>query len=185
LLVALTSPAVADGRAGDFDFYVLSLTWTPTYCATADNPDDAQCDSSHGFLVHGFWPEYETGYPEYCASSFPRGLKRSTLDAIAEIMPSASLAHYEWRKHGLCSGLAEGDYFGLMRDAAKTVAIPEISRKPAAASHCPRLQSRRRSPKRIRDSRPIAWRSVRRQPSHRGPHLLHQGARLSPMPRGE
>jgi ribonuclease T2 len=94
-LVALTSPAVADGRAGDFDFYVLSLTWKSTYCATADNPDPAQCDSSHGFLVHGFWPEYETGYPEYCASSFPRGLKRSTLDAIAEIMPSASLAHYE------------------------------------------------------------------------------------------
>jgi ribonuclease T2 len=125
-LVAFTS---ADGRAGDFDFYVLSLTWTPTYCATADNPDGAQCGRPYGFLVHGFWPEYETGYPEYCASSFPRGLKRSTLDAIAGVMPSASLAHYEWRKHGLCSGLDEGGYFALLRDAAKKVVIPDVFRK--------------------------------------------------------
>ena len=123
-MVALTSPAVADGRAGDFDFYVLSLTWTPTYCATADNPDLAQCDSPHGFLVHGFWPEYEVGYPEYCASSLSRGLKQSTLDAIVEIMPSASLAHYEWRKHGLCSGLDEGDYFALLKDAAELGLYP-------------------------------------------------------------
>jgi ribonuclease T2 len=128
--VAAASPARADGKAGDFDFYVLALTWTPTYCATADNPDPAQCKGSpHGFLVHGFWPEYVTGYPDYCPSSLSRGLRQSTLDKIATVMPSAGLARYEWRKHGMCSGLSEGDYFGLLKQAADKIVIPPVFRQ--------------------------------------------------------
>jgi ribonuclease T2 len=128
--VAAASPARADGKAGDFDFYVLALTWTPTYCATADNPDPAQCNGSpHGFLVHGFWPEYVTGYPDYCPSSLSRGLRQSTLDKIASVMPSAGLARYEWRKHGMCSGLSEGDYFGLLKQAADKIVIPPAFRQ--------------------------------------------------------
>jgi ribonuclease T2 len=128
--VAAASPARADGKAGDFDFYVLALTWTPTYCATADNPDPAQCNGSpHGFLVHGFWPEYVTGYPDYCPSSLSRGLRQSTLDKIATVMPSAGLARYEWRKHGMCSGLSEGDYFGLLKQAADKIVIPAAFRQ--------------------------------------------------------
>lgn len=130
-VLAVAAPALADGRAGDFDFYVLALTWTPTYCATDDDPDPAQCSTAtpHGFLVHGLWPQYETGYPEYCPSSYPRGLRRSTLDAISSIMPSAGLARYEWRKHGMCSGLSEAAYFGLMLKAAEKVAVPPALRR--------------------------------------------------------
>jgi ribonuclease T2 len=130
---AFTTQALAEGRAGDFDFYVLALTWTPTYCATADDPDPAQCSRPHGFLVHGFWPEYETGYPEYCPSRLPRGLRQSTLDAIAPVMPSAGLARYQWRKHGMCSGLDEGEYFALMRKAAGKVVLPPAFRQSSSA----------------------------------------------------
>lgn len=124
-LAFIAPPASAGGKAGDFDFYVLALTWTPGYCATDDHPDPSQCRlAGAGFLVHGLWPEYETGYPDYCPSSLSRGLKDETLASVRDVMPSASLAHYEWRKHGLCSGLGETAYFATLSKAARTVAIP-------------------------------------------------------------
>jgi ribonuclease T2 len=130
----LATPALAGGKAGDFDFYVLALTWTPGFCATADNPDPSQCKlSGAGFMVHGLWPEYETGFPDYCPSSLPRGLSNRTLAAIRGIMPSAGLAHYEWRKHGLCTGLDETTYFGLMIKAAKAVKVPPALAAPHSA----------------------------------------------------
>ena len=136
--MALASPAIADGRAGDFDFYVLSLTWTPTYCATADNSGSAQCDGdARGFLVHGFWPEYDRGYPEYCASRLPVRLPQSSLDDIADLMPDGGLVGYEWRKHGLCSGLSANGYFSLMRKAREKVQIPETFRVGATPSSLP------------------------------------------------
>jgi ribonuclease T2 len=121
----LASSALAGGKAGDFDFYVLALTWTPGYCATDDNPNRQQCAAKpRGFSVHGLWPEYEVGYPDYCPSSYSRDLRRSTLEAIDPVMPSDGLARYEWRKHGMCSGLDETAYFGTLLKAAKKVRIP-------------------------------------------------------------
>lgn len=134
----LSVPAVANDRAGDFDFYVLSLSWSPTHCATDDDPDPEQCDIGlKSFTVHGLWPQYESGYPEYCPTSHPRGLSRSTLRAIDHIMPADGLARYQWRKHGMCSGLDEEEYFSLMVEAAETVKVPPPLRalpRPARVS---------------------------------------------------
>jgi ribonuclease T2 len=138
-LALAVGAARAGGEApGDFDFYVLSLSWSPNYCATDEDPDRRQCDlAPAGFVLHGLWPQYEEGYPEYCASSASRRLKRSTLTAISDLMPSAGLARYQWDKHGLCSGLSEEDYFSLMRQAFERVKIPpelgSISRDEKAA----------------------------------------------------
>lgn len=134
ILLLACAPAFAGGKAGDFDFYVLALTWTPGFCATADNPDPSQCKlAGAGYLVHGLWPEYETGYPDYCPSSFPRGLSNRTLAAIRDVMPSAGLAHYEWRKHGLCTGLDDARYFGLLVKAAQSVKVPPSLAAPHSA----------------------------------------------------
>ncbi len=125
LLILAAASAVADGRPGYFDFYLLALTWSPSYCADAHRPDPAQCDLKlPGFVVHGLWPEYERGYPQYCDSALPRLLPRSTISGIAEIIPSASAAQYEWEKHGLCSGLRPENYFSALRLAARRVVIP-------------------------------------------------------------
>jgi ribonuclease T2 len=130
--LACTAPALADGRAGDFDFYVLSLTWAPAYCA-GENPDPAECASRpRGFVLHRLWPQYETGYPDYCPSSEPRWLDDGILAAIADVMRSAGFAGYQWRKHGLCSGLAAGEYFATMRHAFAAVAIPPRYAGPPA-----------------------------------------------------
>ena len=42
--LAISTAALAQGEPGDFDFYVLALSWSPSYCATAVRPDPEQCD---------------------------------------------------------------------------------------------------------------------------------------------
>ncbi|URK88119.1 hypothetical protein LP421_11595 [Rhizobium sp. RCAM05350] len=54
-----------------FDFYVLSLSWSPSWCLENDpSGRSMQCDpdNNHGFIVHGLWPQNEQGYPEFCRS---------------------------------------------------------------------------------------------------------------------
>ncbi len=125
ILLAAPGMAAASDRAGDFDFYVLSLTWSPSYCEKARRPDPAQCDlNPPGFVVHGLWPQYERGYPEYCDANLPRRLPSSTVSGIADVMPSASAVQYQWQKHGICSGLRPEAYFSLLRRAAERVKVP-------------------------------------------------------------
>ena len=120
----LTAGAASGGEAGDFDFYVLSLNWSPTFCASGDADPD-QCDPAPpGFVVHGLWPQFESGYPEYCETKEPRSVDRSIIPMIDHMMPDPGLANYEWRKHGSCSGLSQRDYFALMMDAYERVVIP-------------------------------------------------------------
>ena len=128
--LASASPALAQyrgggDRAGDFDFYVLSLSWSPTYCAQADRPDPTQCGAQKrlGFVVHGLWPQYERGFPSDCrvTGRFPT---RAQVDDMLDLMPSPGLVRHEWRKHGTCSGLDPRSYFDLIRDAAAKVKTP-------------------------------------------------------------
>jgi ribonuclease T2 len=122
-LLLATGVAKAD-QAGDFDFYVLSLSWSPTFYASEDADPD-QCDlAPPGFVVHGLWPQYESGYPEYCETSKSPGVDRSILSTIHDVMPDPGLATYQWRKHGSCSGLSQRDYFALMLAAYERVVIP-------------------------------------------------------------
>jgi ribonuclease T2 len=118
------APAGAGNTPGDFDFYVLSLSWSPTYCATDKRPDPAECDKPHGFIVHGLWPQYETGYPSDCASNMPRRVVQGIVDGLADIMPGAGLVNHEWQTHGLCSGLNQANYFATLRCASQAVALP-------------------------------------------------------------
>lgn len=124
LLAAATGPALAD-RPGDFDFYVLSLSWSPSYCEAEGLDYGMQCDgrADHGFVVHGLWPQYERGWPEYCdVSDEP---SRREVDGILDLMPSPGLVRHQWRRHGSCSGLDPADYFALMREARDAVTVPD------------------------------------------------------------
>ena len=53
---------------GQFDYYVLSLSWSPSFCETATgNARRQQCGARpFSFVVHGLWPQYERGFPESC-----------------------------------------------------------------------------------------------------------------------
>jgi ribonuclease T2 len=115
---------------GQFDFYVLSLSWSPSFCdaATERSPERAARDQQCGerpfsFVVHGLWPQYEKGFPEFCQNPAPR-LDRNIVSSMLDMMPSPRLIFHEWDRHGVCSGLPARGYFDTVRKARATVKIP-------------------------------------------------------------
>ena len=115
---------------GKFDFYVLSLSWSPSYCeASAERQSegrrpDPQCGPRpFSFVVHGLWPQYENGFPEFCQVPAPR-LNRDLVSSMLDLMPSPRLVFREWDRHGVCSGLPPGGYFEAVRKARALVKIP-------------------------------------------------------------
>ncbi|MBR0794597.1 ribonuclease T2 [Bradyrhizobium jicamae] len=116
---------------GDFDFYVLSLSWSPSFCEAASERGNngrgtqAQCGGRpFSFVVHGLWPQYERGFPEYCERPSPR-LARNIMTSMLDLMPAPGLIYNEWDKHGTCSGLGERAYFETIRKARAAVKIPD------------------------------------------------------------
>ena len=134
--LGLSAPAVAEPAApGAFDFYVLSLSWSPGFCATGgDAKARNQCaaGSGLGFVVHGLWPQYDHGFPSDCgpAGRFP---SRQALATVTGVYPDEGLARYEWRKHGTCSGLSPTDYFAAVRRARDAVTVPTALQAPRDA----------------------------------------------------
>jgi ribonuclease T2 len=113
---------------GKFDFYVLSLSWSPSFCAAnADRGfqrSDPQCGPRpFSFVVHGMWPQYERGFPEFCQVPSPR-LNRNIVSSMLDLMPSPRLVFHEWDRHGTCSGLSAGAFFDNVRKARAVVKIP-------------------------------------------------------------
>jgi ribonuclease T2 len=126
-LVALIMPGAANAR--DFDFYVLALSWSPSWCAEQDSDGSTpQCDGRrpYTFIAHGLWPQYERGWPQYCPSTEPERVPQALARTLFDIIPSAGLAGHEWRKHGTCSGLGQRVYFETLRNAYKTVRTPPV-----------------------------------------------------------
>ncbi|WP_370159310.1 ribonuclease T2 family protein [Salipiger bermudensis] len=132
LVVLLLSAGLAHAegeRAGAFDYYVLSLSWSPTWCALeGDARGSEQCEADHGWILHGLWPQYHRGYPSYCTTSARPPSRAPTRDMPA-IMGSGGLAWHQWKKHGSCSGLSAEDYFALSREAYGRVTRPELLRR--------------------------------------------------------
>lgn len=131
LMVMMPLVTRADAaEQGDFDFYVLALSWSPTYCkheGVDASPHQCRSRTPHRFIVHGLWPQYEQGYPERCPDARQR-IDRAIAVGMEDIMPSHGLVFHQWRKHGTCSGLEPSDYFALTRQAYGKVTIPKSFR---------------------------------------------------------
>jgi ribonuclease T2 len=111
---------------GDFDFYVLSLSWSPGFCETGGaQKQRRQCEagSGLGFVVHGLWPQYESGFPSDCGPA-GRSPSRIAIEGAKGVYPDVNLARYEWRRHGTCSGKSPTDYFADVRRARDAIDIP-------------------------------------------------------------
>ena len=115
---------------GEFDFYVLALSWSPSFCEAASERGNngrsaqIQCGRPYAFVVHGLWPQYERGFPEYCQRPSPR-LDRNIMSSMLDLMPAPGLIFNEWDKHGTCSGLGARAYFENIRKARAAVKIPD------------------------------------------------------------
>jgi ribonuclease T2 len=117
--------------AGRFDFYVMSLSWSPGFCATAAGRNDAvQCGPGRrfAFVLHGLWPQYERGgWPRNCSSE---AMDETLVNSMLNIMPSPKLVAHEWEKHGTCSGLSSKDYFAKSAQAFQGIRIPPRYKAP-------------------------------------------------------
>ena len=131
-VLAAPNATYADGeRAGEFDYYVMALSWNASWCAIeGDRRGADQCEArhEHGFTLHGLWPQYEDGWPSYCRTT-ARDPSRAETRAMADIMGSGGLAWHQWKKHGRCSGETADGYFALSRKAYGSVVRPDIFRR--------------------------------------------------------
>jgi len=138
---ALLVPASAQKREGPpttpgkFDYYLLSLSWSPQYCSEmGDDPSDPQCAAGRhfGFVVHGLWPENQNGVnPRTCKPA--QQLDAQAEKSVLDLMPSHQLISHEWGAHGTCSGLAPAEFLKLTRVAAQKVKIPAKYQGPKTA----------------------------------------------------
>ena len=116
-------------QPGKFDFYVLSLSWVPSFCDAAaerapDQPPPAECGTRvYPFAVHGLWPQYATGFPEFCQQPAPK-LDYSVISSTLGVIPAPRLIFNEWQRHGTCSGLSPRAFFETVRKARAMVKIP-------------------------------------------------------------
>ena len=132
-LLTTSLAAIAQDRRqnepGQFDFYVLALSWSPSYCEASkerapNRSPGEQCGARpYSFVVHGLWPQYEKGFPEFCQVPAPR-LDRNIVSSMLDLMPSPRLVFNEWDKHGTCSGLSARAYFEALRKARAVTKIP-------------------------------------------------------------
>jgi len=116
----------ADNTPGSFDYYLLTLSWAPQFCATKESAGpSSECDPNrhYGFVVHGLWPQNDDGsYPQHCVSAPP--VASVTVQQMLSIMPSRGLIQHEWETHGSCTGLSAQDYFTTIQKAFSPLQVP-------------------------------------------------------------
>jgi ribonuclease T2 len=141
LLVALAATTAAYGRhhraalqdpaaAGQFDYYLLSLSWSPSYCLI--HPEDQQqCTRGYGFVLHGLWPQNDAGgYPRDCAAAGSVELSAEARQLGQTLFPSPKLMQHEWERHGRCSGLDAVGFFRTADRALARVRVPAALEAP-------------------------------------------------------
>ena len=140
LLAILGAPQIASARhhhrdsnaaPGQFDYYLLSLSWSPAF--RIQQPNSTQCNGSRrfGFVVHGLWPQNEKGWPQNCGGDTQ--ISDSVVEGISDLMPSRKLVYHEWSAHGTCSGLDPRAFFALVRRSYGSMVIPAVLESPRTA----------------------------------------------------
>jgi ribonuclease T2 len=129
----------ANRNAGEFDYYLLSLSWAPGFCAQANGKHtEAECGTGKrvGFIVHGLWPQRTDGVRvEQCGPARP--VSADIVNSMLALMTDAGLVQHEWATHGTCSGLSQAEYFGLIRKAFESVQIPGALKTPGGEANVP------------------------------------------------
>jgi ribonuclease T2 len=120
-----------EGTPGDFAYYLLSLSWSPSFCLSSAGSPECAGPRRYGFIVHGLWPQYERGWPERC--DVRREVPDEVVRGIIDLMPARALVYHEWSTHGTCSGLDPAAFFALVRRAYAGVAVPRDLAGPTRA----------------------------------------------------
>jgi ribonuclease T2 len=110
---------------GGFDYYVLALSWEPEFCATSYSESEACRNRSFGFVLHGLWPDQESGQAAAnCAAGSP--LSAGITSRLLPLMASTSLIQHEWASHGTCMGVSKEDWATTLARAYESFKTPEV-----------------------------------------------------------
>jgi ribonuclease T2 len=126
----LTAPAALAKKhrkhKAKFDYYLLALSWAPTFCAEhpSDHSSECKIGANKTFVLHGLWPQADNGAPPMSCGA-PGTIPKAVVDRMLEFMPTRGLIRHEWEKHGTCSGLSASDYFDQAEKAFKDVRVPD------------------------------------------------------------
>ncbi|MGE5322873.1 MAG: ribonuclease T2 family protein [Actinomycetota bacterium] len=110
-----------------FDYYLLSLSWAPNYCAAhpADHSSECRAGNHTAFVLHGLWPSSNRDpmKPMNCGPA--SAVSAAIVRHMSEYFPSKDLIQHEWAKHGTCSGLIVSRYFAQVEQAYTSVQVPQ------------------------------------------------------------
>lgn len=116
---------------GNFDFYVMSMSYQPEFCYQHRTKEYSGCEHPNdlwrsSLTIHGIWPQNnDRTWPCTCSNET---FNRQTLTDVGEksfdlywpnVKASRSSPKYtefwehEWSKHGTCSGLTQDNYFQM------------------------------------------------------------------------
>ncbi|MBV8441236.1 MAG: ribonuclease T2, partial [Hyphomicrobiales bacterium] len=135
LASAASAQTLPPAATAPFDFYVMTLSWSPGFCDTGGeekSPEQCAVGSGDGFVVHGLWPDNRTSAdPADCDPS--KDASAADLAAARGLYPTDDLAEHEYAKHGTCTGLSATDYFAAVRYARDQLKIPDMLKAPHQA----------------------------------------------------
>jgi ribonuclease T2 len=117
--------------SGDFDYYLLSLSLSPSFCALSPrNQSTRECRTLDAatfqrtpLTAHGLWPNRigasVNRQPQFCDGP-PFHVSGEVKADLRDTMPGGEgLARHEWQRHGTCSGLSPDVYFGKLVDLTR------------------------------------------------------------------
>ncbi len=129
LLAAMVAGASWGQRAvsASFDHFVLSLSWSPEYCALAGDTgaSSRECVFGRriGFVADGLWPRTSAGGgPEACGGA--KSVAKGLINSLPGTMPGADRIQRDWVAHGTCTGMTTNEYFTSLLLARAAVLIP-------------------------------------------------------------
>jgi ribonuclease T2 len=124
-----SAPPVA---TAPFDFYVMTLSWSPGFCDLGGeerSPQQCATGAGAGFVVHGLWPDNRmSADPEDCGLNPDPSAEE--LERARGLYPTEDLALHEYHKHGSCTGLSAADYFAAVRFVRDQFNTPATLKSP-------------------------------------------------------
>ncbi|KAF0719948.1 Aste57867_669 [Aphanomyces stellatus] len=141
LLVAIAAlPALVSA----FDFYMLSQSWEPAFCATGNFPG---CATPSPFMrtnliIHGLWPDNNDGtYPSFCSNTTlsQDDINSVGVSTLQQYWPDVktggtTFVSNEWLKHGTCSGLNGAAYLQAAVNTEKRIGTSSVISKSVGKS---------------------------------------------------
>ncbi len=123
-------PLVQDGpsRRTAISGYTLAASWSPEFCRKGDA--SMQCSGRNGrfgFVLHGLWPESNSGPPPQWCSLTPRP-SEAAIRANLCMTPVPWLLEHEWAKHGSCMSRTPEAYFRASQILWRSLRWPDADR---------------------------------------------------------